>query len=194
VKINGYTVEVFEGVYPPSEDSFLLYDSIPREHVERALDVGSGTGILTLKLTEIANYVVAIDVSIKACRNTLHNVKLNKRYEMSDVVCGDLINPFRKGSFQLILFNPPYLPVDEKVDDICLAWSGGRRGIEIVMMFLQSLKHIISRKSKVYLLLSSLMDLKTLFKFLSSYFNWSIVTKRSVGLFEELMVICLRKT
>ncbi|RLE58747.1 MAG: protoporphyrinogen oxidase [Thermoprotei archaeon] len=194
MKINEYTVDVFEGVYPPSEDSFLLYDSIPKEYVKRALDVGSGTGILTLKLTEIADYVVAIDVSSKACRNTLHNVKLNKRYKRADVVRGDLLNPFRKGSFQLILFNPPYLPVDENVDEICLAWSGGRGGIEVVVRFLQSLKFIIDRKSKVYLLLSSLMDLKTLFKFLNSYFNWSIVAKRSVGLFEELIVICLRKT
>lgn len=75
----------------------------------RALDVGTGSGFLALHMA-LKGEVVATDVSPFAVRTAKRNAEVNGL--KVDIVQCDLFEGLR-GVFDIIAFNPPYLPVHE---------------------------------------------------------------------------------
>ena len=59
-----------------------------------------------------------------------------------------------KSKFDLIIFNPPYLP--ENKYDKQKDTAGGKQGDETILSFLRQLKKHLTKKGKAFLLLSSL--------------------------------------
>jgi len=59
-----------------------------------------------------------------------------------------------ENSFDLIIFNPPYLPeskYDKEKDT-----TGGKRGDETILRFLKQVKKYLNKNGKIFLLMSSL--------------------------------------
>lgn len=76
---------------------------------KRALDVGTGTGVLALVLARAGADVVATDLeprAIACARENAERLGLAARIEL---VCADLFPP-PGGSFDLVVSNPPWLP------------------------------------------------------------------------------------
>jgi len=64
-----------------------------------------------------------------------------------------------KGKFNLIIFNPPYLPEDPKglePEVSKLATTGGKNGNELILKFLREAKKYLEKDGKIFLLTSSL--------------------------------------
>ena len=62
-----------------------------------------------------------------------------------------------KEKFDLIIFNPPYLPDDEREDDESkLVTTGGKNGDEIIIRFLKQAIEHLNKNGKILLLISSL--------------------------------------
>ncbi|MCD6447750.1 MAG: methyltransferase, partial [Thermoplasmata archaeon] len=59
-------IKVFEGVYEPAEDSYLLIKAIEAEGRKKALDMGCGCGIIALHLAKNGCDVTAADINDKA--------------------------------------------------------------------------------------------------------------------------------
>jgi release factor glutamine methyltransferase len=144
-----------ETVYQPAEDSDLLARTA-REHAHegvRVLDVGTGSGYVAATLAEMGADVVGVDVSPLACRQAHeHGIP---------VVRGDLVDPFGDRSFDLVVFNPPYLPTpaDQEWDDwMEHALSGGEDGRRLVDPFLASVGRVLTDGGEVLLLVSSLTN------------------------------------
>lgn len=180
-------------VYRPSEDTFLLMDAIKdMPYVRRAVEVGSGSGLVSVALTDKADYVMSTDIDLSSCYATLERLRKHDRRTSTDVVCCDLLSAFRENSgFDLIVFNPPYLP-DEYLKDTSV--FGGKHGVEISVEFLHQACNMLSRSGKILLVVSSVSDLGRL---------WSIVSKlkldhktlKSVRLFfEEISVVEFKKS
>jgi len=144
-----------ETVYQPAEDSDLLARTA-RERVtagDRALDVGTGSGYVAAKLAEVGADAVGVDLSPLACREAAENGV--------PVVRGDLVSPFQDGSFDLVAFNPPYLPTPEDAewnDWMEHALSGGEDGRRLVDPFLDSVGRVLAPGGEALLLVSSLTD------------------------------------
>ena len=142
-------------VYQPAEDSHLLATAV-REDVregERALDVGTGSGYVADALADSGADVVASDLNPVACRQA--------RDEGLPVVRGDLLDPFRDDVFDVVTFNPPYLPTPEhrEWDDwMERALSGGEDGRRLVDPFLDDVGRVLTPDGRVLLLVSSLTD------------------------------------
>jgi len=127
-------LEVPESVYYPSEDSLFLCDWLleNRPKFERAIDVGCGCGIIAILLAKLSRKEVdAVDVSRLAILTTRRNAKRNEvkvRAYLSDLFSNV------KGSFDLIVSNPPYLPhssEDRMVpEEVRRMWCGGKEFIE----------------------------------------------------------------
>ncbi len=62
-----------------------------------------------------------------------------------------------EGKYDIIIFNPPYLPEDmREPKDSKLATTGGKKGNEIILKFLQQAKDHLEKNGKIFLITSSL--------------------------------------
>jgi methylase of polypeptide subunit release factors len=80
----------------------------PRQHVRRALDVGTGCGSQALLAARHADQVVATDVTERALRVARLNLELNdvRNVELRE---GSLFEPVAGERFDLIVSNPPFV-------------------------------------------------------------------------------------
>ena len=144
-------------VYQPAEDSHLLAttaaDLLSTD--EFALEVGVGSGYVAEYVRDgVGARVVGCDINPDACQQT--------RARGIPVVRGDLTEPFRANSFDVVLFNPPYLPTPpehEWDDPMEQALSGGEDGRRLVRPFLRDVGRVLRPDGRVYLLVSSLTDI-----------------------------------
>lgn len=97
------------------------------------------------------------------------------------------------GLFDLILFNPPYLPTDpsERINDwLEIALDGGLTGRDTIVRFLQEIPVNLAPGGRVLLLLSSLTGLPETYHIIHTT-GWQcicITEERVEG--GELLVVC----
>jgi release factor glutamine methyltransferase len=137
-------------VYPIETDTILLLDAA-QEEVEagdRVLEVGTGSGFIAQRIGEYAT-VVATDCNPHATR-IAHAGGV-------EVICTDLCAGLR-GPFDLILFNPPYLPTspEERLPDpLELALDGGPDGRTVIARFAAAVSDVLALNGRILLLVSS---------------------------------------
>lgn len=172
-------------IYQPEQDSYLLAETlknyltdkiknkeINKENQEfKILDMGSGSGIQAQVCKHLGfNNVICADINPDA---VAHLKKQGFKAVKTDLFSE--INP--KTKFDLIIFNPPYLP--EHKYDKELDTTGGELGCETIISFLEQAKEHLSQNTSILLLFSSLSqpriiinkakdDLKYKMKILSS--------------------------
>ncbi|GAA0677918.1 HemK2/MTQ2 family protein methyltransferase [Natronoarchaeum mannanilyticum] len=141
-------------VYQPAEDSGLLAAEAESrvDADDRVLEVGTGSGYVAERVAEETGAsVLASDLNPHACRQA--------RERDLDVVRADLTTPFPESAFDVVLFNPPYLPVDElaeRDDWMEIALSGGETGREVIEAFLDDVGRVLAPDGRIFLLVSSL--------------------------------------
>jgi len=134
-------------IYEPREDSYLLQKLVKLETktTDKVLDMGTGSGIQAKTAYEITKDVTAVDINPE-CLN-INNIK---------TIQSDLFNNIQE-SYDLIIFNPPYLPEDpNEPKDSALATTGGKEGHEIIQSFLNQAKQHLNKNGRILLLYSSL--------------------------------------
>src|SRR5579871_5670806 len=91
----------------PNPTSQLCHHLSMQAPVERALDLGSGSGVLAVPLAAHSGSVVATDVNPRAREFCLFNAALNgsSNVEFRE---GSLFEPVQGERFDLILANPPF--------------------------------------------------------------------------------------
>ena len=141
-------------VYRPEADTFLLLAAARAEvrDGDRVLEVGTGSGFVAAGLGPCAS-VTATDINP-------HAAACAREAGVSVVRC-DLAAGLR-GPFDLILFNPPYLPTrpDERVDDwLEYALNGGESGRETIARFARGIGRVLAPGGRILLLISSLTGL-----------------------------------
>lgn len=160
-----------EKVYRPSHDTLLIVEYLERNpqlvRGKAVLDVGSGTGIVGIVAARLgARTTVSIDIAPTAVRATLCTLRVNGVEDYHVARC-DLHTCIReKAPFDLIVFNPPYLPLPESecLDEESLAWCGGPNGTSVALRFLEGLEGWCKSGSRMLLVASSLMDFDRLLK------------------------------
>ncbi|KDN75760.1 methyltransferase [Streptomyces olindensis] len=127
---------VLPGVYAPQEDTELLAGALSDEPLPpgaEVLDVGTGTGALALEAARRGFRVTAVDVSWGA----VWAARLNARLAGLPVRIrhGNLFEPVRGESYDLVLANPPYVPAPDgrrAPRGAARAWDAGDDGRLIV--------------------------------------------------------------
>ena len=134
-------------VYPPSEDSFLIESCITCRVGERVLDMGTGSGILAKKAASLGGKVTAVDINPEA-------VAAAKAIGV-EAIQSDLFDNV-SGMFDLIIFNPPYIP--ENPSDVeSMQWASGATN-GTIRRFLSAAKERLSPNGRILILVSSLTD------------------------------------
>jgi len=172
-----------EGVYAPSDDTFLMIDALSTVSVrdKEVLDIGTGSGVLGLLCAQRGARVTVADIE----DSVLENVRIAaRRLDLTiDAVTSDLFSGVA-ARFDVILFNPPYLPSDEIQDH---AVDGGRRGRRLIDRFLRDLSLHLKKDGFALLLVSSLNDPGAIMDS-NPEISFSVATSRRL-FFEELQVL-----
>lgn len=183
-----------EGVYVPSDDSYLLVDSLEVNEGDVVLDMGCGSGILGVFAAERASRILSVDISPQAIACARKNFELNLITCANEFQLSDLFSEVPE-KFDLILFNPPYLPIpaDEKREDpIEQAWDGGVTGRQIIDRFFESVSYHLKVNGRILFLQSSLARPEQTFEMVECLkFRWTILEKRKF-FFEELIAILIQ--
>jgi len=157
--------------------------SVPVEGKE-VLDMGTGSGILGLFCAMRGARVTLTDVDETAIQHSLKAANvlgLTLETRLSDLFTN--VN----GRFDLVLFNPPYLP-SRAVEDRTI--DGGSMGRAMTERFLQELPNHLKKDGAAFLLVSSLNDPASIPREYPRL-QFTPRAKRSL-FFEELQVLCVR--
>ena len=188
-----YVFLVDENVYEPAEDSFLFAENLEVEPSEKVLDMGTGSGILAILAATSAESVVGVDINPHAIRHAKKNARTNNLQEKISFVQGDLfgwLNP--KTLFDVILFNAPYLPVDNcgRSSWIERAWSGGAAGRQVIDRFVSEVSNHLKPTGRVLLLQSTLANVcETVHRFGKCNLGIRIIANCSLPFFETLVLM-----
>ena len=173
-------------VYPPSDDSILLIESLDVIPREKVLEVGCGSGVVSIHCAKNGCYVTAVDVNPRAVELARRNSVANGtdiRVLESDVY-GNV-----DGVFDTIVFNLPYLPVDEE-GLLARAWSGGPDGLGPLPRLLEGAPDHLIPGGRVVVVVSSLTEPRALEEALEGYEVRTIGEQRLF--FERLSVLEIR--
>ena len=177
-------------IYSPEQDSFLLAKILKKEIKQlivsnpnlKVLDIGSGSGIQAKTAIDAGanpENITLSDINSEAIKH------LKKNFTKSKIIKSNLFEKI-KTKFNLIVFNPPYLPEDkfDKEKDT----TGGKKGDEIIIKFLKQAKNHFTYNGKALLLTSSLTPMKIINTLLKKYnYNSKLLEKKKI-FFEELKV------
>ena len=148
-------------IYEPEEDSYLMSEAIKAEipkllkkNLElKFLEVGCGSGINLLSVKKIGvkvENILGSDINPEAVK---HCKKLGFR-----VINSNLFNNI-KGKFDIIVFNPPYLPLDKREPKSSRReTTGGKKGNEIIIKFLKQAKKHLAEGGRIFIITSSLSE------------------------------------
>jgi release factor glutamine methyltransferase len=149
-------------IYEPSDDSFLLAETlkkiipgmISKNKNFKFLEIGSGSGIqleAALSSGVKKNYILSSDINPDAAE---------KCSELGfKCILSDLFEKIPKGKYDIIVFNPPYLPEDnsgKESKSSKVSTTGGKKGSEIINRFLKQAKKHLTEDGMIILLVSSL--------------------------------------
>ena len=134
------------------ENVLLLYDEYFSGQKVDVCDIGTGSGAiaLTLALEEKNMSVVASDISFEALEvANKNNIKHNANVRFLQ---GDMVEPLYGMKFDIIVSNPPYIPVTEEVDSLVkdnepnIALFGGNDGLKFYRIIVENLHKIAKER------------------------------------------------
>lgn len=170
-------------VYRPGEDTFLVLEHLEGLDLEnkKFLDMGTGKGEIALKAAEKGAEVTAVDVNSEALGFAREKAEERGLEDRISFVESDLFENV-DGEFDVVVFNPPYLPGEEGLGDEEI-WRGGEKGTEVTERFLEQVNGFLGPEGFALVVVSDLADVDAL-----EGFDLEVVGRESLW-FEELKLL-----
>ncbi len=192
LSIKKFKMEKDPNVYDPAEDTMLLAKNLDVRINDRVLEIGVGSGYISLVASQKAESIFGIDINPHAVRLAKINAKQNNITNVEFIV-SDLFTAIR-GKFSLIIMNPPYLPqsVDDKHDPIDYSWNGGRDGRNLTERFIKEVDNYLGNNGRIQIIQSTLSGYdKTMKALCKKGFEVEIQDEQSF-FFEKIYLIMAR--
>ena len=160
MKMGKFEIETDDLVYIPSDDTFLLAENLEIKEGQSVLEIGTGSGLVSMYASLLTDDVTATDINYNALELAEKNFRLNNINTIR-LEFGDLFEPVKDKKFDVILFNTPYLPTDSDDiinDDLNYAFDGGLDGRKVIDRFINQVSNHLNDKGIVQIIQSSLSD------------------------------------
>lgn len=191
--------------YEPQEDTYILLKHIKKyaKNKKDVLEIGTGIGILAIEASRYAKKVTATDINPRAIdaakknANGIPNITFN---------VSDLFSAFKKTKkkqikksqkFNLIIFNPPYLPEPYLPEELMakdIALDGGKHGYEVLERFLTEANDFLKKDGKIMVVFSKITKPEKIKEIISA----NCLTSKEIDSqkipFEELYVWLIEKS
>ncbi len=158
ITFDGFKLKVLKDVFHPKLffSSQYFYSFLKDKDFEGKtfLEIGCGSGILSLLAFKKNALVTAGDIDPKAIENTSLNFRTNFKdtFQKAEIIESDVFSRLQKKRYDVIAINPPYY--FKKVDvNKQLAWYCGENGEYFEKLF-SGLHFYMLPASKVYMILA----------------------------------------
>lgn len=156
VSFDGFRLKVLTGVFHPrlffSTKYFYSFIKKIELNSMNFLEIGSGSGILSLLAFKKGAKVSAVDIDPKAVENTRLNFFQNFHETANlSVLQSDVFSNLPQQKFDVIVINPPYY-FKKVTEDSQQAWYCGENGEYFEMLF-SGLRNYIHESSRTYMIL-----------------------------------------
>jgi release factor glutamine methyltransferase len=159
VKVGNITLKVPVGVFHPTlflSTKYLLEYIEKQELIgKKALELGAGSGLLSIAMAKQGAVVTASDISKKACQAVKENALQNG--VVIELIYSNLFDNFDNKTFDIVLINPPYYPKNPETE-ADQAWFCGEN-FEYFQRLFNQLKHFIANNGKAIMVLSEDCDI-----------------------------------
>ena len=182
-----------EKFYGPEEDTFQMIETLKEiyknKEIKKSLEIGIGNGQISKYISTISNNHTGVDINPFAIEETKKICNKGNYFESN---LFENIND----KYDLIIFNPPYLPNDKKLSDndwIDKAIYGGKKGNELIIKFLKKLPKYLNEEGTCLLLFSKLSKPEEILELVNNLFlNHELVSTKSY-MMEELYIYEISK-
>jgi release factor glutamine methyltransferase len=192
-RVAGLDLEVFAGVFHPkyfgSSSILAGYISALPLTGKSFLEIGCGSGVIALCAARAGAEVTAVDINPEAVRCTIANSVTNGL--RVNACAGDLFAPVTGARFDVIAWNPPFLP-KEPSTPVEAAFYGGK-DFRTIRRFAGEVRAHLNPGGSVYTILSGdigVGDIEQLF--CNEGFKVSRALSRRWGLGETMVVLWAR--
>ena len=177
----GVTVKVFSGVFHPGlfYSTKFLIDFLLTQNIRNKsfLELGCGTGLLSIISTRNGAVVTASDLSQQAIENVTSNAKQNQ--VKISIIHSDLFDHIERKPFDWIIINPPYYARSPK-NEAELAWHCGKE-FEYFKKLFSTLGSYTHANSQVIMVLTLGCELDKIFELAKiNQFSFELLQEKNV--------------
>jgi len=151
---NEVTIEVFPEVFHPglflSTKSLLKFLSTQDIENQNFVEVGCGSGLISVVSAKRGAKVLALDINPKAVENAKQNAILNQA--KMETLTSNLFSSVSNKKFDWIVINPPYYPKTPQ-NAAEMAWFCGQ-GFEYFHQLFAQLTNVLTPHSQIIMILS----------------------------------------
>jgi release factor glutamine methyltransferase len=192
-RIEGLDLQVFPGVFHPryfGSSSILakFISGLPLQG-KSFLEIGCGSGVVALCAARAGAEVTAVDINPVAVQCTSVNAANNQL--RVNAQAGDLFSSLSGAQFDVIAWNPPFLPAEAKSPSDAAFYGG--RNFEVIRRFVNDARAHITPGACIYTIVSadvSIEQIEQLFR--KQAFDISRVFSTRWGLGETMVILCAR--
>ena len=165
------SIKPLSGAMDPSPYTEFLSRNIVNynvDNVQSALDLGCGSGALAIFLAKRGvDDVYATDINPSAIEATKLNAELNGVEDDIEIIYADMLSSLScTGEIDLIVSNPPSLPMQEKPDTDYHMYNyyGGNKGRHFIEELINQSAGCLQNGGKIMFINTSLADVGATFK------------------------------
>lgn len=183
-----HIVSAAPGVYAPQADSLLLIEAMETEVRDRTvLDVCTGSGVVAIAAAHLgARTVSAVDICRRAVRCARRNA--DDAGVPVDVRAGDWVDASRRGPYDVVVSNPPYVPKEPgaKPDSVpksagpAHAWDAGPDGRLVLDPLCAAAPNLLSAGGVMFLVQSEFADPQRSLRLLGRRLHAEVVLTRTI--------------
>lgn len=166
-------LEINSKIFPPSPHGTFFAENIKIKEGDRAIDIGSGSGILGILAAKLGAIVFSTDTDQDAIETTLKNARENGVQINARV--GEYFNPFDNEKFDVVIANLPQEIVHKSYQKaiggkLTKTISSGPNGNEHILKLLAIAKSNMHNNSRLYIIVNTNSDYTaTIKKIVSEY-------------------------
>ena len=175
------SIVVHPGVFHPGLffSTKLLLDFVEKLDLndKSFLELGAGSGIISLLAAKKNAIVYASDINKAAIKNIRENSQLNN--SEINIIQSDLFDEIKQQVFDFIIINPPFFNKEPRTEAE-YAWNCGKK-FEYFYKLFKSLSNYMSIKSSVFMILSETSKIDTIKSIGTEHgFQWKLVLRKRI--------------
>jgi len=117
-KLQQFSVRQRDNAMKVCTDSLVFGALTPVSNARRVLDIGGGTGLLSLMAAQRgAHHVTTVELIERSCQEAAYNVAQSPWHDSIDVIHCDINDYTAEEPFDVIISNPPFFDNHLKNDD-----------------------------------------------------------------------------